>query len=369
MTVTASWKPSSSGKFSRTHERKSYATGFDGRFEPVSLNRKWSTEVGPVTGLTYHETPNVLTVWVDPASAVGPVLNILAADDGEYRGTVETIGAVTSAEYHNLSGLLIVTTDRGYCQSVDPATGSARWETNASRPEADDGLGGSTHLYGGTDDMVYLYDGRSLAAHRVSDGSRRWTTELPEGTRNRMHTDRSVNDVYADSSPVMFEAGDGVYAINESDGCVEWRVRDRNPSVDTVVGSFVVVASDENWYVLDRKDRVVKAEYPAETPRAAGNGRLFVADESAVVAYELATNSEGAVGRSDPMGMSNATDTTHTTVYDRTRDDGQSDAASFCPQCGVDVTDTGDMNFCSACGTGLPDDANFCPECGADIDA
>ena len=328
----------------------------------MSLSREWSVESGPVAGLTHHATPKVLTAWVDPASAVGPVVNVLAADDGEFRGTVETVGAVASAEYHEPSGLLIVTTDRGYCYAVDPTTGSARWETRA------DGTGGPTRLYGGTDDVVYLYDEQSLTARRVSDGTRKWTTELPAGTRDRMGATGSVDGVYADSDPVVVEAGDGVYAVDESDGSNQWRIRDRNPTVASIVGSFDDVAGDENWYVLDRTDRIVDAEYSAETPRATGDGRLFVADGSRITAYALAANPGEAVERSDPTRVYEATDDTQTTVYSGKNADASVDAVSFCPQCGEDVTDADEPAFCSACGTDLPDGANFCPECGADVD-
>jgi len=333
----------------------------------VSLSREWSVEVGPVTAVAHHATPNVLTVWIDPASAVGPVLNVLAAEDGEYRGTVETIGAVASAEHHGPSGLLIVTTDRGYCYAVDPATGRARWKARADRAGTTDGAGGPPRLYGGTDDVVYLYDERSLTARRVSDGTRKWTTELPDGTRDRMDAAGSVDGVYADSDPVVVEAGEGVYAVDESDGGIQWRIRDRNPSVETIVGSFVVVAGDENWYVLNRTDQIVDAEYSAETPRATGNGRLFVADGSQLTAYALAADPEGGVERSEPTRVYDTVDDTRTTVYGQSEDGAPDDTASFCPQCGVDVTDADETNFCSACGTGLPDGANFCPECGADV--
>ena len=130
---------------------------------------------------------------------------------------------------------------------------------------------------------------------------------------------------------------------------------------------FVVVAGDENWYVLNRTDQIVDAEYSAETPRATGNGRLFVADGSQLTAYALAADPEGGVERSEPTRVYDTVDDTRTTVYGQSEDGAPDDTASFCPQCGEDVTDADETNFCSACGTGLPDGANFCPECGADV--
>lgn len=332
----------------------------------MSLSREWSVETGPVVGVAHHAAPSVLAVWIDPASAVGPVVEVLSADDGGFRGAVETVGAIESAEYHEPSSLLIVTTERRYCYAVDPATGSARWEARADGAE-EGGTDGSTRLYGGTDGVVYLYDERSLTARRISDGTRKWTTELPAGTRERMNAAKSVEGVYADSDPVVVEAGDGVYAVDGSDGSIRWRIRDRNPTVETTVGSFVVVAGDENWYVLDRTDRSVRAEYSAETPHATGDGRLFVSDGSRVTAYALAADPAAAVERSDPTRAYEATDGVRTTVYGVTGADASDGTEPFCPRCGADVTDADGADFCSACGTGLPDGANFCPECGEEV--
>ncbi|TKX67407.1 hypothetical protein EXE45_14355 [Halorubrum sp. SP9] len=132
----------------------------------MTLEAQWNHRLaGSVADVRYCSCG--LVCVIESSGSGNPTARIFAVDTGTERGNLVLDGEFRSASYRESPGLLFVTTRNGRVYAIAPETGETRWTAAGSRVAA------------ATDDVVYAFDGATLRAIRVSDGTREWSSALP----------------------------------------------------------------------------------------------------------------------------------------------------------------------------------------------
>lgn len=231
----------------------------------------------------------------------------------------------------------------------------------------------SDDLYIGTNDY---HDGAGRV-YRVNrrTGRVKWQSTQLNGP---------VRDIHSDADPVLVSTGgepETVYALDNKNGKPLWSLADEgSPHLDLVtserfvisLGAGLLTTSNET-HIMSRSDKKTEMKFDGDL-HIPGGGALFVFENGEASGYPVATDPEAFQDKTEQTNQnpteiytpeSEASEgpagSGDTKMYEASPADsgqksaGDSPTVAFCPSCGADLSEFGEMQFCPSCGSGLPD--------------
>jgi outer membrane protein assembly factor BamB len=248
--------------------------------------------------------------------------------DFAFRGTADEVFQLGPAV---ADGILYVGGNKpedGVMYALDAADGSERWRTELDQPIRPPAV---------ADGTVYVSSRGGIHALDAADGNERWSF------------DQNISTAPAVVNGTVYVGGNGtLYALSASIGSQRWQV-------DCDFGSYgppvvddgtIYVGGGDGLYALDAADGSEQWRFRTEEvmyPPVVVDGRIYIGGDDGTL-YALGsrtTPTEVYTAEEDAESRSGNEDDDATAVY------------RPCSNCGADLGEYGDVDFCPECGSEL----------------